>query len=103
MPVTHVLYLHGFRSSPMSAKARRMAAWVQAERPDLTWWCPQLPEEHKLQYVAEFTSDGVNWQPGTVSRAFGEAGALVRCTATDPASPVAGERRFGRVRVTGLP
>ena len=43
MPVTHVLYLHGFRSSPMSAKARRMAAWVQAERPDLTWWCPQLP------------------------------------------------------------
>lgn len=69
----------------------------------LTWWCPQLPEEHKLQYVAEFTSDGVNWQPGTVSRAFGEAGALVRCMAADPASPIAGERRFGRVRVTGLP
>ena len=43
MPVTHLLYLHGFRSSPMSAKARHMAAWVQAERPDLTWWCPQLP------------------------------------------------------------
>lgn len=42
-PPTHLLYLHGFRSSPQSAKARRMAAWVQANRPDLRWWCPQLP------------------------------------------------------------
>ncbi len=43
MNVTHLLYLHGFRSSPQSAKARQMAAWVGAHRPDLTWWCPQLP------------------------------------------------------------
>jgi len=42
-PTTHLLYLHGFRSSPRSAKARRMAAWVQDHRPDLQWWCPQLP------------------------------------------------------------
>ena len=42
-PVTHLLYLHGFRSSPQSTKARVMAAWVQQHRPDLTWWCPQLP------------------------------------------------------------
>jgi predicted esterase YcpF (UPF0227 family) len=41
--ITHLLYLHGFRSSPQSTKARRMAAWVQAHRPDLTWNCPQLP------------------------------------------------------------
>ena len=40
---THLLYLHGFRSSPQSAKARRMAAWVREHRPDLHWWCPQLP------------------------------------------------------------
>jgi predicted esterase YcpF (UPF0227 family) len=40
---THLLYLHGFRSSPQSMKARKMAAWVAAHRPDLTWWCPQLP------------------------------------------------------------
>jgi predicted esterase YcpF (UPF0227 family) len=39
----HLLYLHGFRSSPGSTKARRMAAWVRAHRPDLRWWCPQLP------------------------------------------------------------
>ncbi len=41
--VTHLLYLHGFRSSPQSSKARVMAAWVQRHRPDLAWWCPQLP------------------------------------------------------------
>ncbi len=40
---THLLYLHGFRSSPQSAKARRVAAWVREHRPDLHWWCPQLP------------------------------------------------------------
>ena len=43
MPPTHLLYLHGFRSSPQSAKARRMAAWVAEQAPRLTWWCPQLP------------------------------------------------------------
>lgn len=42
-PPTHLLYLHGFRSSPRSAKAQRMAGWVQANRPALHWWCPQLP------------------------------------------------------------
>ena len=40
---THLLYLHGFRSSPASFKARRMAAWVAANRPALVWECPQLP------------------------------------------------------------
>lgn len=43
MPISHLLYLHGFRSSPQSAKARQVAAWVAANRPDLHWWCPQLP------------------------------------------------------------
>jgi predicted esterase YcpF (UPF0227 family) len=44
-PLTHLLYLHGFRSSPQSAKARWMAAWVARHRPDLVWACPQLPPE----------------------------------------------------------
>jgi predicted esterase YcpF (UPF0227 family) len=43
MPVTHLLYLHGFRSSPQSFKARRMAALVRERHPGVTWWCPQLP------------------------------------------------------------
>ena len=43
MPTTHLLYLHGFRSSPQSAKARQVAAWMQAHQPGVVWWCPQLP------------------------------------------------------------
>lgn len=39
----HLLYLHGFRSSPQSTKARLMAARVAAEYPNVQWWCPQLP------------------------------------------------------------
>lgn len=40
---THLLYLHGFRSSPQSAKAQRMARWVGEHRPDLVFASPQLP------------------------------------------------------------
>ena len=40
---THLLYLHGFRSSPQSAKARLVAAWLSAHRPDVFFHCPQLP------------------------------------------------------------
>ncbi len=43
MPVTHLLYLHGFRSSPRSAKAQKMAARVRERHPRVQWWCPQLP------------------------------------------------------------
>jgi predicted esterase YcpF (UPF0227 family) len=39
----HLLYLHGFRSSPQSFKARRLHAWLAAHRPEVNWWCPQLP------------------------------------------------------------
>ncbi|WP_333844212.1 YqiA/YcfP family alpha/beta fold hydrolase [Limnohabitans sp.] len=40
---THVLYLHGFRSSPQSVKARQMAAIMGAQFAHIKWWCPQLP------------------------------------------------------------
>jgi hypothetical protein len=43
MPITHLLYLHGFRSSPQSAKARKMATVMADRHPTVHWWCPQLP------------------------------------------------------------
>ena len=43
MTVTHLLYLHGFRSSPHSTKARVVARRVAAQHPSVAWWCPQLP------------------------------------------------------------
>jgi hypothetical protein len=46
---THLLYLHGFRSSPKSFKAQMVAAHIaslnlRAQSVDqITWACPQLP------------------------------------------------------------
>ncbi|HEX7437298.1 MAG TPA: YqiA/YcfP family alpha/beta fold hydrolase [Caldimonas sp.] len=53
-PVTHLLYLHGFRSSPQSAKARQVAAWVALHRPDLIWRCPQLPPSPRVAFDGVF-------------------------------------------------
>jgi predicted esterase YcpF (UPF0227 family) len=53
--ITHLLYLHGFRSSPQSTKARQMAQWMQANRREVNWWCPQLPPapQQALQLVLD--------------------------------------------------
>ena len=55
-PVTHLLYLHGFRSSPQSAKARRVAAWVSEHRPDLAWCCPQLAPSPREAIASVFAA-----------------------------------------------
>src|SRR3954468_23427766 len=47
MHTTYVLYLHGFRSSPRSFKAQRMAGVVRERHPGVHWWCPQLPASPK--------------------------------------------------------
>ena len=44
---SHVLYLHGFRSSPMSTKARYLAAWFAQHYPLAKWHCPALPVSPK--------------------------------------------------------
>lgn len=38
----HVLYLHGFLSSPLSVKAQQTKAWCEAHRPDIRLHTPQL-------------------------------------------------------------
>ena len=60
MPITtHLFDLHGFRSSPRSAKALRMAAWVAEHRPDLVFVCPQLPPSpaEAIALVTALTTD----------------------------------------------
>ncbi|MFM7698259.1 MAG: YqiA/YcfP family alpha/beta fold hydrolase [Limnohabitans sp.] len=42
-PITHVLYLHGFRSSPSSFKAQWLAAWFDKHFRHIHWHCPALP------------------------------------------------------------
>lgn len=41
--VTDLLYLHGFRSSPRSAKALHTLAWLARHHPAVSACCPQLP------------------------------------------------------------
>jgi predicted esterase YcpF (UPF0227 family) len=62
-----LLYLHGFRSSPQSAKARATAKRVQqinrqraaSGEPPVRWLCPQLPPSPRqaVQLCAELLAD----------------------------------------------
>ena len=72
-PATHLLYLHGFRSSPQSAKARAVAQRVQ-QHPGITWWCPQLPPSPReaMALVAERDGVATRWQrPGYAALKLG--------------------------------
>lgn len=60
MTTTHLLYLHGFRSSPQSNKARIMADYVGARHSKVRWWCPQLPPSPRE--AAAVIAEGIaNW------------------------------------------
>ena len=63
---THLLYLHGFRSSPQSTKARITGAWMQAHRPEVVWCCPQLPPSPAaaLELIARETA---SWPTQTMA------------------------------------
>lgn len=61
---THLLYLHGFRSSPRSFKARRLQAWLREHRPAVRWWCPQLPPSPR-EALALVLEGVAAWPPGT--------------------------------------
>ena len=69
--VSHVLYLHGFRSSPQSAKARQMAAWMQQHRPEVRWWCPQLPPSPREAMA--LLNDGIKDWPAARTGVIGSS------------------------------
>jgi len=74
MAVTHLLYLHGFRSSPQSTKARQVAARVRERHPGLTWWCPQLPPSPKaaMDLVQRGTADWPAGDMGVIGSSLGD-------------------------------
>jgi len=102
---THLLYLHGFRSSPQSFKAQRLRRWLAAHRPGVHWWCPQLPPSPRA--AIELVREGIAaWPPASsavlgsslggfyatvVAEAEGRAGwpAVVMNPAVDPARDLA--------------
>ena len=63
---THLLYLHGFRSSPQSAKARLMAQYMASHQPQVIWWCPQVPPSPRAagELLMEGTKD---WPRNTMA------------------------------------
>ena len=71
--ITPVLYLHGFRSSPQSTKARHMASLVQAKFPNVVWWCPQLPPspQEAMALVQAGTADWPQESMGVVGSSLG--------------------------------
>ena len=48
LTTTHLLYLHGFRSSPQSTKAQRFASLLANQHPGVNFWCPALPASPRL-------------------------------------------------------
>jgi len=68
---THLLYLHGFRSSPQSTKARQMAAVVADRFPQVQWWCPQLPPSP--QAAAALIAQGTAHWPTNTSAVIGSS------------------------------
>ncbi len=70
-PTTHLLYLHGFRSSPQSMKAQKMAALVAQRFPALHWWCPQLPPSPRE--AAELIAQGTHSWPAASMAVMGSS------------------------------
>ncbi len=66
MTLTHLLYLHGFRSSPQSQKARTMAQHMAEQYPGVLWWCPQLPPSPKAA-MAMLINGVADWPRDTMA------------------------------------
>ena len=71
MAATHLLYLHGFRSSPQSFKAQRLQAWLAEHRPGVHWWCPQLPPSPRA--AMKLLRDGTAGWPAASSAVLGSS------------------------------
>jgi predicted esterase YcpF (UPF0227 family) len=73
--LTHLLYLHGFRSSPRSFKAQSLAGVVQNRAaqglPALQWACPQLPPSPAAAW--QLIDDTVQGWPAATSAVVGSS------------------------------
>ncbi len=87
MPTTHLLYLHGFRSSHLSAKAQKVAARVHSRNPGVTWWCPQLPPSPRL--AMEAVMQGIALWPRESMAVIGSSlgGFYATCVAQQTGCP----------------
>ena len=89
MPTTHLLYLHGFRSSPQSTKARMAAQAVARRHPNVLFWCPQLPPSPR-EAMALVAAGIAGWPGGRMAVIGSSLGGYY-------ASWVAGRKRCASV------
>lgn len=75
MPTTHLLYLHGFRSSPSSMKAQKVAIRVAERHPGVVWWCPQLPPS-PAEAMALVRNGTADWPRDTMAVAGSSLGGF---------------------------
>ena len=70
---THLLYLHGFRSSPQSTKARLMAQAMASQYPHITWCCPPLPPSPQAAaaLIEQLTADWPSAHMAVVGSSLG--------------------------------
>jgi len=85
--VTHLLYLHGFRSSPRSTKARQVAERVARDHPAVNWWCPQLPPSPRdaMEMVMAGIAAWPRERMGVIGSSLG--GFYATCVAEETGSP----------------
>lgn len=75
MPTTHLLYLHGFRSSPQSTKARMVRQRIETRHPGVELWCPQLPPSPRAAMV--LVQQGIaHWPRDTMAVAGSSLGGF---------------------------
>jgi len=85
--ITHLLYLHGFRSSPQSMKAQKMALWVRQLHPQVHWWCPQLPPspQEAMTLIRQGTQDWPLARTAVIGSSLG--GFYAHCFAANTGCP----------------
>jgi uncharacterized protein len=71
LSTTHLLYLHGFRSSPRSFKAQHVQARLAEHRPDVVWWCPHLPPSPRK--AVALVRQGTAYWPAATSAIVGSS------------------------------
>jgi uncharacterized protein len=70
---THLLYLHGFRSSPQSFKAQMVLQRVAQQHPHVQAHCPQLPPSPQAAYalIRQLTADWPRQRMAVVGSSLG--------------------------------
>lgn len=70
---THLLYLHGFRSSPHSTKAQLVRQRIATRHPAVTFWCPQLPPSPReaMQAVMQGIADWPHARMAVIGSSLG--------------------------------